>query len=80
MVSRLKTEVDDTVRGHWPGLRIHKPRRHPGRSRRNYARREHGECKICDEGSYSYWVPGLTKLISQIGFNRNFCTGFDGSG
>jgi NAD(P)-dependent dehydrogenase (short-subunit alcohol dehydrogenase family) len=29
----------------------------------NYARKKYGKYKICDEGFYSYWVPGLVELI-----------------
>src|SRR6266850_5033234 len=29
----------------------------------NHARKKYGQYKICDEGFYSYWVPGLIELI-----------------
>ncbi len=29
----------------------------------DYARRKYGRYKICDDKFYSYWVPGLIKLI-----------------
>jgi NAD(P)-dependent dehydrogenase (short-subunit alcohol dehydrogenase family) len=29
----------------------------------NYARKQYGKYKICDERFYSYWVPGLVELI-----------------
>jgi NAD(P)-dependent dehydrogenase (short-subunit alcohol dehydrogenase family) len=28
-----------------------------------FARKKYGKYKICDEGFYSYWVPGLTELV-----------------
>jgi NAD(P)-dependent dehydrogenase (short-subunit alcohol dehydrogenase family) len=29
----------------------------------NYARKKYGKYKICDEGFYSYWVPGLVEMM-----------------
>ena len=29
----------------------------------NYARRQYGKYKICDENFYTYWTPGLIDLI-----------------